>query len=174
MKIKVKLLDLACVIEPSKKGEWVDLRARYNSWLAGPQVEMLSKGKGKDIVLSPVVTSSVLLPLGIAMKLPKYFEANILPRSSTFSSFGIIMANSMGVIDSSYCGNKDEWMLNALVIKDGHIEVGDRIAQFRIRPSQFAPWWIKLKWLFVNKIEFNYVEDLKGPSRGGFGSTGTK
>ena len=174
MKIKIKLLDLACTIEPNKKGEWIDLRARYNSWLAGPQVEILSKPKGQNNPIAPVITTSTLLSLGVSMKLPKYFEANILPRSSTFSSFGIIMANGMGIVDSTYCGNLDEWKFNALVIKDSHIEAGDRIAQFRIRPSQFAPWWVKLKWLFVNKIEFDYVEDLKNPTRGGFGSTGLK
>jgi len=173
MKIKVKLLDLACFIEPNKKGEWIDLRSRNYCWREGPVIE-IPKLKTKENNMVPIEIPSILIPLGIAMNLPKYFEANILPRSSTFHNFGIILANSMGVIDSSYCGNEDEWKFNALVLNKCHIEAGDRIAQFRIRPSQFAPWWIKLKWFFVNNIEFNYVEDLKNPTRGGFGSSGTK
>ena len=31
-----------------------------------------------------------LIPLGVAMKLPKGYEAHIVPRSSTFKNFGII------------------------------------------------------------------------------------
>ena len=174
MKIKVKLLDPICEIAPNKKGEWIDLRARNYTWLNGPLIEMPTKAKGKELPLVPVTIMSTLLPLGVAMKLPKYFEANVLPRSSTFFNWGIIMANSMGVIDSSYAGNQDEWFFNAIAMKDSHIEAGDRIAQFRIRPSQFAPWWVKLKWFFVSKIEFDYVEDLKNPNRGGHGTSGKK
>ena len=108
------------------------------------------------------------------MELPKYFEANIVPRSSTFNNFKIILANSMGVIDSTYNGDGDEWKFQAIALGSTKINEGDRIAQFRIRPSQFAPWWIKLKWLFTNKIKFVFVDTLNNKDRGGFGSTGIK
>ena len=49
---------------------------------------------------------------------------------------------------------------------------GDRICQFRIQPSQKASIWTKLKWLFTNKIEFEWVDSLGNENRGGFGSTG--
>lgn len=52
-----------------------------------------------------------LLPLGVAMQLPPNCEALIIPRSSTFKNFGIIQANSIGLIDESYCGDDDEWKL---------------------------------------------------------------
>lgn len=122
--------------------------------------------------------SSRLVSLGIAMKLPKGFEAIVLPRSSLFKKTGCILANSQGVIDNSYCGDVDIWKFNAIALnKPNHrgllgFRVGDRICQFRIQPSQRAGVWIKLKWLFVREIKFKEVKSLDSMSRGGFGSTG--
>lgn len=36
------------------------------------------------------------IPLGVAMKLPEGYEANIVPRSSTFKRWGIIQTNHFG------------------------------------------------------------------------------
>lgn len=102
-----------------------------------------------------------LIPLGVAMELPEGFEALIAPRSSTFKNFKIIQANSLGVIDGSYCGDNDQWMFPAIALEDTHIHVGDRICQFRIvrnQPSLF----------------FFTVENLNNKDRGGIGSTGTR
>jgi len=118
-----------------------------------------------------MVFDSGCIPLGVSMQLPKYFEANVLPRSSTFKSYGIIQSNSEGVIDNTYCGDNDEWKFPAIALRDTTIQEGTRICQFRIRPSQNAPAWVKLKWLFTNKIEFVEVETLNNKDRGGFGST---
>ena len=63
------------------KSDWIDLRAAES-------VD-LKKGEFK------------LIPLGVAMELPKGYEAHIVPRSSTFKNFGIIQTNHQGVIDSS-------------------------------------------------------------------------
>ena len=41
------------------------------------------------------------IPLGVAMKLPEGFEAHVIPRSSTFKNYGVLQANSMGLIDCS-------------------------------------------------------------------------
>ena len=46
--------------------------------------------------------SFVLVPLGVAMELPKGYEAIIAPRSSTFKNYGLIQTNSIGIIDESY------------------------------------------------------------------------
>ena len=162
MKIKVKLNNLSCKIEQNKKGEWIDLKAATTISLKAPIINGIKK------------FDTALIPLGISMELPKYFEANIVPRSSTFNNFRIILANSMGVIDSTYNGDGDEWKFQAIALGSTKINEGDRIAQFRIRPSQFAPWWIKLKWLFTNKIKFVFVDTLNNKDRGGFGSTGIK
>ena len=102
-----------------------------------------------------------LIPLGIAMKLPKGYEAHVVPRSSTFKNFGILQTNSMGIIDETYCGDNDQWFFPALAMRDTEIHVNDRICQFRIMSHQ-------------PHIEFETAEMLDGTDRGGFGSTGIK
>ena len=122
-------------------GDWIDLRS-------AERVE-LKAGDYK------------LLRLGVGMILPYGYEAHVLPRSSTPSKFGIIMANSMGVIDNSYSGDADEWKFPAVALRDTVIEKGERIAQFRIVKNQ-------------QSIKFETVEHLNDISRGGIGSTGKR
>ena len=102
-----------------------------------------------------------LIRLGIAVELPKGYEAHIVPRSSTFRNFGIIQTNHMGVVDHSYCGDEDEWKYPVLAMRDTVIHVNDRICQFRIMKNQ-------------PKLVFEEVEHLGGESRGGFGTTGVQ
>ena len=71
-----------------------------------------------------------LIPLGIAMELPRGYEAHIVPRSSTFKNFGIIQTNHMGVVDESYCGDNDQWFFPAYALRDTQIRMNDRICQF--------------------------------------------
>lgn len=121
------------------KSDWIDLRAAEDV--------VLQKGEFK------------LIPLGVAMELPKGYEAHIVPRSSTFKNFGIIQTNHQGVVDSSYCGNNDQWYMPAYALRDTEIHVNDRICQFRIMKNQPA-------------IVFDEVEYLDHEDRGGIGSTG--
>lgn len=152
LKIYVKYFDPVCGISFIQKGDWIDLRASAD----------VSGKKGQ----------LQLIPLGVAMRLPKGFEAIVNPRSSTPLKHGFTMPNSQGVIDNSYQGDTDYWMCPALFFKDGVINKGDRICQFRIQLSQRASVWDKLKWLFCSGIEFVEVEYLTAKNRGGFGSTG--
>ena len=128
-------------IEKIAVGDWIDLRAAMNVYLC--------KGEYR------------LIPLGVGMILPEGFEAHVLPRSSTPQKFGIIMANSMGVIDNSYSGDADQWHFPAIAFRDTMIRKGDRIAQFRIIRNQ-------------PEITFEVVEHLNEKSRGGLGRTGTR
>ena len=121
------------------KSDWIDLRA-------SEEVE-LKQGDFK------------LIPLGVAMELPNGYEAHIAPRSSTFKNFGIIQANSVGVVDRSYCGDNDMWKFPAIAMRDTIIHKNDRICQFRIMRNQ-------------PEIVFKEVEKLEGNNRGGFGTTG--
>ena len=100
-----------------------------------------------------------LIPLGVSMQLPKGYEAHLIPRSSTFKTWGIIQTNSMGLIDESYCGDNDIWKMPVYATRDTVIHKNDRICQFRIMEHQPT-------------IEFEEVEHLEGEERGGFGSTG--
>lgn len=102
-----------------------------------------------------------LIPLGVAMELPNCFEAHIYPRSSTYKNFGILQANSVGIIDNSYKGDDDQWMFPAIAVRDTVIHKNDRICQFRIVRNQ-------------PEIVFNEVKHLKESNRGGFGSSGVR
>ena len=121
------------------KSDWIDLRA-------SEEVE-LKAGEFR------------LVPLGVAMELPKGYEAHVIPRSSTYKNFGVLQANSMGLIDESYCGDHDEWKVPVMAVRDTCIHVNDRICQFRIMAHQPA-------------LQFEEVEHLEGCDRGGFGTTG--
>lgn len=142
-KIKVRYLsDKVSKLEYiGGKSDWIDLRAAED-------VE-LRKGEFK------------LVPLGVAMQLPKGYEAHIVPRSSTCKNFGVIQANHMGVVDETYCGDNDQWYFPAIAVRDTAIHAGDRICQFRIMEHQPA-------------LEFEAVETLGNTDRGGIGSTGVR
>ena len=122
-------------------GDWIDLRA------------------AEDVYLEP--GDFKLISLGVSMKLPKGYEAHIVPRSSTFKNWGIIQTNSIGIIDNSYCGDKDIWMMSVYATRKTVIHKNDRICQFRIMRK-------------MPNIKFDIVEKLKGKDRGGFGSTGKR
>ena len=101
-----------------------------------------------------------LISLGVSMKLPDGYEAHLAPRSSTFKTWGIIQTNSIGVVDNSYSGNNDIWKMPVYATRDTIINVNDRICQFRIMPK-------------MPVVDVEEVDNLEGPDRGGFGSTGT-
>lgn len=126
-------------IEKIAKGDWIDLRSAEDVELKAGQFR--------------------LIRLGVGMILPAGYEAHVAPRSSTFKNFGIIQTNSTGIIDNSYCGDKDEWRMPAYALRDTEIHKNDRICQFRIVEKQ-------------PEFQFVPVEHLKEDSRGGFGSTG--
>ena len=168
MKIKVRLINPNCKFEFIDKGEWIDLRASETIEFHAPYANTLNGKRDKR----DVVFDYKLIPLGFAMELPKGFEAVVLPRSNTFKTWGLIQWNSEGVIDHSFSGNGDIWRFPAIAFRDMAVLEGDRICQFRIQPSQKASIWTKLKWLFTNKIEFEWVDSLGNENRGGFGSTG--
>ena len=121
------------------KSDWIDLRAS----------EEVTLKQGEF----------ALVPLGVAMELPKGYEAHIVPRSSTYKNFGVIQANHCGVVDGSYCGDNDLWRMPVIAMRDTQIHVNDRICQFRIMKNQ-------------PEILFEEVEHLEGKDRGGFGTTG--
>lgn len=123
------------------KSDWIDLRAS--------ETVELKAGEFK------------LIPLGVAMELPKGYEAHVVPRSSTFKNYGILQVNSCGIIDGSYCGDEDMWRMPVYATRDTIIHKNERICQFRIMENQ-------------PKIVFDEVESLDNASRGGFGSTGKK
>ena len=103
----------------------------------------------------------IIVRLGVAMQLPINHEAEVKPRSSAFKEYGLLLTNSVGCIDQSYCGNEDEWIAVFYATRNGLIARYDRIVQFRINEK-------------MPPIQFIEVDELNNENRGGFGSTGTK
>ena len=160
-------------------GDWFDLCTAEDIKLKAPQANRLHKYNQKketpEIRMRDVDFDYMLIPLGIAIELPKGFEAIIAPRSSTFLKYGLIQTNSIGVIDNTYCGEDDEWKMSALATRAITIPKGTRIAQFRIQLSQKASIWQRIKWLLGSKPKLKTVYSLSKNSRGGFGKgTGNK
>ena len=141
---RIRIKYLTPDIDPVKEisqGDWIDLRAAEDVHI--------EKGEYR------------MIPLGVAMELPVGYEAIVAPRSSTFKHFGILMANSIGVIDESYCGDNDEWHFPAYATRATFIRKNDRICQFRILRHQ-------------DPVIFETVTELGNGDRGGFGSTGRR
>ena len=126
-------------LKKTEKGDWIDLRSAID----------ISLKKG----------DFALIPLGVGMVLPDGYEAHIVPRSSTFKNWKIIQTNSVGIIDNSYSGENDQWMMPVYAVEDTKIKKNDRICQFRILEK-------------MPLLEIQEVEHLNDVSRGGFGSTG--
>lgn len=137
--ISISLKDGTPLPYQAKGGDWIDLCTK------------------EDVILK--AGEFKLIDLGVAMKLPKGYEALVVPRSSTFIKYGIIQTNCLGIIDETYCGNHDVWKFPALALRDTEIGSCTRIAQFRIIKHQ-------------PDIRFFELENLPDKSRGGFGSTG--
>ena len=139
IKIKYHTDDIEKLRYIDGKSDWIDLRAAEDVELKAGDFKLIS--------------------LGVSMELPKGYEAHIVPRSSTFKTWGIIQTNSMGIVDESYRGDSDIWKMPVYATRDTIIHKNDRICQFRIIEHQPT-------------IEFDEVEHLDGEERGGFGSTG--
>ena len=177
MKIKVLEKTPGCLPEIIEGGDWIDLRTAQEITLKAPysvtkRKRVMNNGDVRESQRK-VVFHSTLIPLGICIEVPKGCESILVPRSSTFEKYGILQANSEGVIDFLYHGDEDEWKMPVLATREVTIPKGTRIAQFRVQLSQKATWWQKLKWLFDSSVKIEQVDSLGNPSRDGFGSTGT-
>lgn len=146
--IKIKYHSDIDKIEKIEIGNWIDLRASEDVFIPHCEYRLIS--------------------LGVSMKLPEGYEAHVAPRSSTFKNYGIIMTNSIGIIDNSYSGTNDIWRFPAFCLVPQSIDDGkpgtwihknERICQFRIVKAQPT-------------IEFEEVDVLDDTDRSGFGSTG--
>ncbi|MBY0496485.1 MAG: dUTP diphosphatase [Cyanobacteria bacterium] len=101
-----------------------------------------------------------LVGTGLVIGVPSGHFLGIFARSSTPLKRGLMVANGVGIIDSDYCGPEDEIKIQVLNITDSPVRVarGDRLAQGIVLPSP--------------RIEWEEVDEMRVPTRGGFGSTG--
>lgn len=125
----------------AEAGDWYDLSAAETVEMKAGEVRVIS--------------------LGVSIELPEGCTAYILPRSSTPLKHGIIMANSIGVIDQKYNGDNDIIGFVAHAFRDTTIEKGTRIAQMAVYKSP-------------ERLHFIPVVSLGNKDRGGYGSTGER
>ncbi len=112
----------------------------------------------EDTVIQPGEVA--LVPTGLVVGVPAGMFLAILARSSTPLKRGLMVANGVGVVDSDYCGERDEVKIAVLNFQRTAVtvKVGDRIAQGLI--------------LAAPRVEWDETPTAARPSRGGFGSTG--
>ena len=101
-----------------------------------------------------------LVPANVVVKVPDGYVLLVALRSSTPRRLGLVSPNGIGVIDSDYCGPRDEIAIEVYNATPRPVTVvrGDRIAQGMVIPAPTVEW------------DEQIAGD--GPSRGGFGSTG--
>lgn len=100
--------------------------------------------------------TTVTYDTGLAVEIPAGYVGLVFPRSSV-SKTSLVLANSVGVIDSGYRGSI---MLKFKYLEEGLVyDVGDRIGQLVIIPYP--------------EVTFQEVDELSETERGegGFGST---
>ena len=137
--IRLKYLRDILKIEQFDDGDWIDLRAG--------ETVIFKKGDYKAI------------PLGVAMDIPEGYTAIVAPRSSLFGRYGLLCANSFGVIDNSYSGDNDEWHFLVYATKSTMVWKNERICQFRLIKKG-------------EPVKMEEVTYLGNKDRGGIGSTG--
>ena len=111
----------------------------------------------EDITINP--NESTKVDTGIKIAIPEGYFGAIYPRSSTGVKKNLMLANTVGIIDSDYRGEIMVYFYNYGKIPQT-IKNGDRLAQLVIQP--------------YSRMEIELVDKLDDTDRGegGFGSTG--
>lgn len=166
MDVKIRKIRENSILPEAHNGNWCDAYVskigtvspdeggRYN------YDEVVWYDENKHDTIHYVKDDVVIVQLGFALQLPPNHELHLLPRSSTFKNTGLLLTNSMGIGDTSYCGETDEYSCMFFATRAGEVSIGQRIVQIRIEESM------------GDKFNFVEVEKLGNPDRGGFGSTG--
>lgn len=111
-----------------------------------------------DIEIAPKSLS--LIPLNVIIKAPKSHFFLIACRSSLPVKKGLMMANSVGIVDQDFCGEEDEWRFEAYNFTDKPVKIkrGERIAQVML--------------IKFSRAKFQITDSMDKKSRHGIGSTG--
>jgi dUTP pyrophosphatase len=152
----------------------MDIKVKYH-YDDLPRLQMTDKGDWVDLYTAEdvIITNPVefqLVNLGVSIELPEGYEANIVPRSSTYKNWNVLQSNHFGVVDEIFKGDNDVWKFPLLFVLTNQSiidEMNDqlvipkhtRLCQFRINKKQ-------------PKLNFIEVEHLGNEDRKGFGSSG--
>ena len=112
----------------------------------------------EETVIEPKTIA--LVPSNLIIVIPEGLMLMVASRSSTPKKKGLTPPHGIGVIDNGYCGPDDEIKIMVYNFTDNKVTVekGERIAQ-----------GIFIKF---EQGEWEEVEIIEAPNRGGFGSTG--
>ena len=166
-KVRLKKMRPSAKVPAKQEGNWYDCYVNKISKVSGYTLERTTFNANVFDHIEETSYATVqyrkgdvlICSLGFAMELGKGYEAHIIPRSSTFAKKGLILTNSVGLIDSSYCGDEDEWIAVFYGTRPGSIKVHDRLVQMTIQKSN-------------PNVDFEEVNTLGNENRGGYGSTG--
>lgn len=113
----------------------------------------------ESITISP--KDFAYVPLNVAIEIPEGYTTLLIARSGTHKR-GLMLLNGVGVFDSDFVGNDDEYVAVYFNFTDAPVivERGERIAQGLIVKRERAEW--------------EELETMPNKTRGGFGSTGHK
>ncbi len=112
---------------------------------------------GQEVLLGP--GERALIPTGLAIELPKGFEAQVRPRSGLALHEGVTVLNTPGTVDADYRGEIGVILIN-FGTKPFAVRRGARIAQLVV--------------CSVERVALIAGDRLTSSARGsdGFGSTG--
>lgn len=137
----------------------------------------------EDIVIE--AGEFALIDLGVSIQIPKGYKADLRMRSSTFKKWGLIQTNAIGLLDTTYTGETDIYMLPVFkpltkedmksYIANGNYNL-DTFSPSRICiPKHTALCQIEIVPC-MEEVEFTELtleeyKEYNKVSRGGFGST---
>jgi dUTP pyrophosphatase len=137
----------------------------------------------EDIVIE--AGEFALIDLGVSIQIPKGYKADLRMRSSTFKKWGLIQTNAIGLLDTTYTGETDIYMLPVFkpltkedmkaYIANGNYNL-DTFSPSRICiPKHTALCQIEIVPC-MEEVEFTELtleeyKEYNKTSRGGFGST---
>jgi len=111
----------------------------------------------EDVVIPP--KSLAMIPSNFIVKVPDGYTLIVALRSSTPKKKSLLKPHGVGIIDNDYCGEGDEMMIQVYNYSDKEVKVsrGEKIAQ--------------ALFVKIEKAEWEEVDKIGEPARGGFGST---
>jgi len=112
-----------------------------------------------DFTIKPKEIAYV--PMNVAIEIPDGYFILQTARSSTHK-LGLMAINGVAIFDRDYCGDNDEYHFAAYNFTDKPvtIEKGTRLCQILL--------------IKCDDFDFDEVDIMNNPSRGGFGTTGVK
>jgi dUTP pyrophosphatase len=151
------MTDVKLLIQRLPNGDGLPLPSYQSSEAAGLDL-MAAVPEAAPLTLAP--GARALAPCGIAIALPRGFEAQVRPRSGLAVRHGVTVLNTPGTIDADYRGEVMVLLVN-LGTEPFAVTRGMRIAQLVVAPVARAG--------VVEAAEL----DATARGAGGFGSTGT-